>query len=136
MQKWAGLSALLGRLWDDFEILGLFGDDVSLLKVVGRCRALLQPCTLLDSIVKIRPNGKGKSPMGGHKVNFNDEGEQWAPIGGLDNAWVQIVQLHDNVATTCMTYHELTGQHGPTWGLRSCCVQSHPIAQCIITMLP
>ena len=50
-------------------------------------------------------------------MNFNDEGEQWAPIGGLDNAWVQIGQLHENVATTCMTYHELTGQHGPTWGL-------------------
>lgn len=56
--------------------------------------------------------------MGGHKVNFNDEGEQWAPIGGLDNEWVQIGQMYENLVTTCMTYAELTGrQDGPTWGV-------------------
>lgn len=54
--------------------------------------------------------------MGGHAVDFNELGPQWAPVNGLDNHWVQIGQDYENVATRCMTYDELRGEDGPTWG--------------------
>jgi len=69
--------------------------------------------------VAICPNGRGTSPMGGHKVDFYAEGEQWAPVGGgVVNEWVQIGQMFENRATTCMDYEELLGQpEGPAWGV-------------------
>lgn len=58
--------------------------------------------------------------MAGHKVDFTEEGEQWAPIGGLNNHWVMIGQMYENLATRCMSYSELTGnEDGPDWGVTS-----------------
>ena len=54
--------------------------------------------------------------MGGHNVDFVAEGEQWAPVGGMDNHWIQIGQKYENLATTCMDYRELNGVDTPDWG--------------------
>lgn len=47
------------------------------------------------------PHGAGKPVMGGHKVDFNTEGEQWAAVFGKDNHWVMIGQMYQNSLTTC-----------------------------------
>lgn len=80
---------------------------------------LLLTCCFPFGIPQICPNGKGNAPMAGHKVDFNEVGEQWAPVGGLENHWVQIGQMYENLATTCMSYEELTGGDGPDWGTTS-----------------
>jgi len=62
------------------------------------------------------PHGPGAPVMGGHAVDFNTDGEQWAPVFGQDNNhWVMIGQKYQNSATTCMDSKELNGD-GPSWG--------------------
>ena len=62
------------------------------------------------------PHGPGYNPVGGHSVDFNLEGEQWAPVYGDDNSWVLIGRKFQNSATTCMTHVDLEGTF-PDWGL-------------------
>ena len=67
------------------------------------------------------PHGPGMQPIGKHSVDFNLEGEQWAPFGGAGedtNNWVLIGRKYGNSATTCYTHKQLEG-HLPTWGLSS-----------------
>ena len=54
--------------------------------------------------------------MRGHTADFNGMGEQWAPVFGQTNHWVQIGQKYGNSATTCMDNLGLEGGE-PSWGL-------------------
>eukprot|EP00581_Thalassiosira_minuscula_P005828 CAMPEP_0183746012 /NCGR_PEP_ID=MMETSP0737-20130205/66532_1 /TAXON_ID=385413 /ORGANISM="Thalassiosira miniscula, Strain CCMP1093" /LENGTH=2336 /DNA_ID=CAMNT_0025981691 /DNA_START=12 /DNA_END=7019 /DNA_ORIENTATION=- len=60
------------------------------------------------------PHGPGQPVMGGHTVDINTEGEQWAPVFGETNHWVMIGQKYQNRATTCMDSQELEGRM-PDW---------------------
>lgn len=62
------------------------------------------------------PYGPGKPVMGGHRHDFDRSGEQWAPLGEIENGWVQIGQKYQNSATTCMTFDWLEGSSPGTWG--------------------
>jgi hypothetical protein len=62
------------------------------------------------------PHSTGRQPLGGHAVDFNSQGVQYAPIFEGDNAWVMIGQKGGNAATTCMLHKQLEG-HDPEWGL-------------------
>ena len=75
------------------------------------------------------PNGPGQSPMGGHSVDFNREGEQWSPVFGSENNWVMIGQKYENSATTCYTHRELEGG-SPSWGLTNDNFEAKRFIQC------
>ena len=55
--------------------------------------------------------GPGTQPIGGHQIDLNGKGQQWAPLFGLENHWVSISSLH-----TCMSHWEVNGEE-PSWGL-------------------
>ena len=61
------------------------------------------------------PQGPTKPVLGGHDANFDEEGEQWAPLYGQSNHWVMIGKKGTNMATTCLTHVQLTGEK-PSWG--------------------
>lgn len=61
------------------------------------------------------PHGPGQQVMGGHKVDFVNEGEQWAPVYGQTNKWVMIGMKYQNIATMCMDSQQLEGGE-PDWG--------------------
>ncbi len=65
------------------------------------------------------PHGESQPTIGRHTVDFNAEGEQWAPYltseSDGSNHWVMIGQMHGNSATTCMSHEELEGGL-PIWG--------------------
>lgn len=44
------------------------------------------------------------------------DGDQWAPISGSFNSWVNIGKLEVEDPLTCLTHIEIFG-HNPTWGL-------------------
>lgn len=54
--------------------------------------------------------------MGGHRYDFDVQGEQWAPIADTANSWVMIGQKYQNSATTCMTFSDLEGGSPGDWG--------------------
>ena len=54
--------------------------------------------------------------MGGHSVDLNLEGEQWAPVFGTSNEWVLVGTKYENLATTCFMHDVLEGGP-PEWGL-------------------
>jgi len=62
------------------------------------------------------PSGPSKSPIGGHTADFNEEGEQWAPVFGKSNHWVLIGKRGQNSATSCLSHVQLNGEE-PSWGL-------------------
>ena len=62
------------------------------------------------------PQGPSKPVLGGHDANFDEEGEQWAPLYGQSNHWVMIGKKGKNTSTTCLTHVQLTGEK-PSWGL-------------------
>lgn len=62
------------------------------------------------------PHGAGQPVMGRHKIDFNAEGELYAPVFGNENHWVMIGQKGGNSATTCMSHYQLEGSN-PSWGL-------------------
>jgi len=62
------------------------------------------------------PYGLGKSVMGGHRYDFDSEGEQWAPLSENENTWVMIGQKYQNSATTCMPFEMLEGASPGAWG--------------------
>ena len=62
------------------------------------------------------PHSTGRQPLGGHAIDFNTQGVQYAPVFEGDNAWVMIGQKGGNAATTCMLHKQLEG-HDPEWGL-------------------
>jgi hypothetical protein len=64
------------------------------------------------------PHGPGQPPIGGHSIDFNTQGIQWAPVLGSQNHWVLISQKKGNSATTCMGHADLEGDV-PDWGLTS-----------------
>lgn len=55
--------------------------------------------------------GPGTQPIRGHKINFSDEGQQWAPLFGRENHWVSI-----SGEKTCLSHWEVNGEE-PSWGL-------------------
>jgi hypothetical protein len=57
------------------------------------------------------PYGISQPVMGGHRYDFDTEGEQWAPAS--NGIWVMIGQKFRNSATTCMTYSENEGSPPP-----------------------
>lgn len=70
----------------------------------------------------------GLNPMGGHS-DLNLHGEQWAPVYGTDNHWVQIGQKYGNSATTCYTHQQLEG-NDPYWGYSSDNASAKQFIQC------
>ena len=63
------------------------------------------------------PYGPSHNVMAGHEgVDFSAEGEQWAPVFGHANRWVQIGLYNNDENTRCMSYEQLTGSP-PNWGL-------------------
>jgi hypothetical protein len=76
--------------------------------------ALINPLSITFS--SDCPHGPGHNPTGGHSVDFNLEGEQWAPVLDTDNQWVLIGRKYGNVATTCLLHNDLEGSL-PDWGL-------------------
>ena len=54
--------------------------------------------------------------MGGHRYDFDREGEQWAPLSDKENTWVMIGQKYQNSATTCMLFEWLEGTSPGAWG--------------------
>jgi len=61
------------------------------------------------------PEGPSKPVLNGHEADFEDEGEQWAPVFG-SNVWILISRKNDNSATTCLSHSQLNGSK-PEWGL-------------------
>mmetsp|Transcript_8066 Transcript_8066/g.18420 ORF Transcript_8066/g.18420 Transcript_8066/m.18420 type:complete len:473 (+) Transcript_8066:342-1760(+) len=62
------------------------------------------------------PYGPSHNVMAGHQgVDFAAEGEQWAPVFGHGNRWVQIGVFNDDTNTRCMSYEQLKGSP-PSWG--------------------
>ena len=61
------------------------------------------------------PQGPTKPVLGGHDANFDEEGEQWAPLYGQSNHWVMIGKKGTNMSTTCLTHVQLNGEK-PEWG--------------------
>jgi len=61
------------------------------------------------------PQGPSQPVLGGHQADFEEEGEQWAPLFG-QNHWVMIGKRGTNLATTCLSHLQLTGEE-PSWGL-------------------
>ena len=62
------------------------------------------------------PNGPSNHAIGGHGANFEEEGEQWAPVFGRANHWVMIGRRGTNKSTTCLSHLQLEGEE-PSWGL-------------------
>ena len=62
------------------------------------------------------PQGPSMPVVGGHDVNFEEEGEQWAPIYGQQNHWVMIGNGGANLSSLCQSHVKLTGEE-PLWGL-------------------
>lgn len=62
------------------------------------------------------PQGPSQPTIGGHDANFDEEGEQWAPVFGKSNHWVMVGRKGTNSATTCLSHVQLNGQE-PSWGL-------------------
>jgi len=62
------------------------------------------------------PHGPSHEVISGHDANFEEEGEQWAPVFGKSNHWVMIGKRGTNKSTTCLSHEQLTGEE-PTWGL-------------------
>ena len=62
------------------------------------------------------PQGPAMPVIMGHGADFNEEGEQWAPVYGQSNHWVLIGKRGSNVSTTCLSHVQLTGEE-PSWGL-------------------
>lgn len=64
------------------------------------------------------PHGPQQFVMGGYRrVEFEVEGEQYAPILGGENHWVMIGNMeHDGEIAKCMTHRQLEGK-APEWGL-------------------
>lgn len=48
------------------------------------------------------PEGSETKPIGGHGIDINEEGEQWAPIYGKGNLWVSL-----SGEKTCMSHMEM-----------------------------
>jgi len=61
------------------------------------------------------PEGPSKQVLNGHEADFDEEGEQWAPVFG-SNVWILISKKGDNSATTCLSHTQLNGSK-PEWGL-------------------
>eukprot|EP00581_Thalassiosira_minuscula_P016021 CAMPEP_0183722956 /NCGR_PEP_ID=MMETSP0737-20130205/14739_1 /TAXON_ID=385413 /ORGANISM="Thalassiosira miniscula, Strain CCMP1093" /LENGTH=1335 /DNA_ID=CAMNT_0025953203 /DNA_START=1208 /DNA_END=5215 /DNA_ORIENTATION=- len=63
------------------------------------------------------PNGPGGPAMGGHTMDFNEEGEQWAPVYSANNQWVMIGRKYQNSLTTCFGSSNLGGAT-PGWAVK------------------
>ena len=70
------------------------------------------------------PHGPGHAVLGGaHQLEFNVEGEQYAPVMGGANHWVMIGNVNknnnseskDKSTSTCMTHRQFHGKN-PEWG--------------------
>ena len=62
------------------------------------------------------PQGPSNPVIGGHDADFNEVGEQWAPVYGQTNHWVLIGKRGTNLSTTCLSHVQLSGEE-PSWGL-------------------
>jgi hypothetical protein len=93
----------------------------SVIKLCQPCLALLKVLSQLSLVIllvlvsKHVHYGISQPVMGGHRYDFDTEGEQWAPAS--NGMWVMIGQKFRNSATTCMTYNENEGLPPPaSWG--------------------
>ena len=76
----------------------------------------ITPCTLNSPYSVMCPHGPSGGVMGGrHAVTFSVDGEQYAPVLGGGNNWVQIGTMSDGT-NVCKTHRQLNG-HGPEWGV-------------------
>ena len=63
------------------------------------------------------PHGEGHAVMGGrHSLEFDVEGEQYAPVLDDEEHWVMIGSVHDEQdSNKCRTHRETKGK-APDWG--------------------
>jgi hypothetical protein len=61
------------------------------------------------------PNGPGSPPLSGSMV-LEIDGEEWAPVNGPPNSWVQLGTISGEPNSRCALYHDLLGNR-PQWGL-------------------
>ena len=61
------------------------------------------------------PNGPGTPPLSGSMV-LEIDGEEWAPVNGPPNSWVQLGTISGEPNSRCALYHDLLGNR-PQWGL-------------------
>jgi hypothetical protein len=61
------------------------------------------------------PNGPGSPPLSGSMV-LELDGEEWAPVNGPPNSWVQLGTISGEPNSRCALYHDLLGNR-PQWGL-------------------
>ncbi|KAL7518382.1 hypothetical protein ACHAWX_003216 [Stephanocyclus meneghinianus] len=61
------------------------------------------------------PNGPRSPPLSGSMV-LDIDGEEWAPVNGPLNSWVQLGKINGDPATQCALHHDLLGNR-PQWGV-------------------
>ncbi|KAL3784755.1 hypothetical protein HJC23_003507 [Cyclotella cryptica] len=61
------------------------------------------------------PNGPGSPPLSGSMV-LDVDGEEWAPVNGPLNSWVQLGKINGDPASQCALHHDLLGNR-PQWGI-------------------
>lgn len=88
----------------------------SLYESAGHMLTFLLLVTLNSPYSAMCPHGPSGVVMGGrHAVTFSVDGEQYAPVLGGENHWVQIGTMGDGT-NVCKTHRQLNG-HGPEWGV-------------------
>jgi hypothetical protein len=62
------------------------------------------------------PSGPGSPPLSGSMV-LDLDGEEWAPVNGPLNSWVQLGSIDGRSDTQCALYHDLYMGNRPQWGV-------------------
>jgi len=77
------------------------------------------------------PNGPGSPPLSGSMV-LELDGEEWAPVNGPPNSWVQLGSISGSPNSRCGLYHDLLGNR-PQWGLDGSMPQiKHHVMCCLM----
>ena len=64
------------------------------------------------------PLGKSRPVMPGYPDDFDADEENYAPIGGFENSWINLGKKDGSGVTTCQGYSQLYSVQ-PAWGLTS-----------------
>ncbi len=62
------------------------------------------------------PLGASGPIMPGFPETFKNQEEHYAPVGGFENAWVNVGEFEGDASTTCLGYDQIHGNE-PEWGL-------------------